>query len=117
MFWLAIGEFDVTQTTPQYNVDNVKTELEKAVMSQMKPGTCFKEDRQKVSDDYHRKHLALLAKAYLLVCQRIGVLPLHHEHWSQMSASRNSRAWLGTNIGGYKRPWNKCPLPPRLGMS
>merc|ERR1712062_787952 len=50
-----------------------KKHAEKDVMSQMNPGTCFEEDRQKVSDDYHRKHLALLAKSYLLVCQRIGV--------------------------------------------
>ena len=83
----------------------------------MKPGTCFKEDREKVSLDYHRKHLVRLAKSYLLVCQRIGVLPLHCEHLSHMNATQNRPINYGCSMWGYKHQWRKCPLPPQIGMS
>ena len=92
-----------------------KKYLEKAVMSQLNLGTCFKEDRQKFFLDHDRKQLALLAKSYLLVCQRKGVVPLHHEHWSQINASRRFRSREGNSIGGYKHTWGKCPLPPLIG--
>merc|ERR1719295_805127 len=84
-------------------------------MSQMILRTCFEADKQEVSRDNHKKHLALLAKSYLLVCQRIHVLPLHSEHWCQMSASQNRPLNLGSSLGGYKQQWMKCPLPPPIG--
>ena len=92
-------------------------DVEDAVMSQMKLGACFKEDREKISLDNHRKHLTRLAKSYLLVCHRIGVLPLHREHWSQISACQNRPINLGSSIGGYKHQWMKCPLAPPIGRS
>ena len=92
-----------------------KAELEQVVMLQMNLEPCFEADRQETSLENHRKHLTLMAKSYLLVCQRTAVLPSHCEHWSQMSATRNFCSFEGSSMGGYKYHWMNCPLPPQKG--
>ena len=58
VFWKNYGEII------QYD----KEEFENAIMSQMNLKDCFKADRETLSTSYHLKHLARLAKSYLLVC-------------------------------------------------
>ena len=105
VFWKKYGE----------NVQCDKEEFENAITSQMNSKDCFKADRQTISTSYHLKHLARLAKSYLLVCQKVGVLPLYAEHWCQMSATPNRLSTEGSSVGGYKTRWDRCPLPPPRG--
>ena len=68
----------------------------------------------------YRSCLETLAKSYLFVCQKLGVLPIHSEHWSQVLAKRNSRLFLWNrwtrHIGYLESRWLHCPLPPPIGL-
>ena len=49
----------------------------------------------------YRNYFEVHAKSYLLVCQRLGILPIHSEHWSQVMARRNERMHLWDGWSGF----------------
>ena len=65
----------------------------------------------------YRSYFEVQAKSYLLVCQRLGILPIHSEHWSQVMARRNERMHLWDGWSGSYSRWVNCPLPPPIGLS
>ena len=65
----------------------------------------------------YRSYFEVHAKSYLLVCQRLGILPIHSEHWSQVMARRNERMHLWDGWSGSYSRWVNCPLPPPIGLS
>ena len=71
---------------------------------------CSRENNQSCSTKKHKLHVLNITKEYLLICQKVGVLPSTQEIDCQFKAMRYSKDDF--NLGRY---WHKCPLPPPRG--
>ena len=99
-----------------------RSDFNQTVMYAGELESCFKADRAKVMSHDDRTHLIIQAKSYLMVCHRIGLLPLHSEHWWQMMARRNWRMikLIDSPISSHEgkkgiskvhMKWLKCHFP------
>ena len=72
---------------------------------------CSRENNQSISTKQHKIRILTLTKEYLLICQKVEVLPLQQEIDCQFNAMQQIKQDL--NLGRY---WLfKCPLPPPRG--
>ena len=71
---------------------------------------CSHENNKKVCTKEHKIRILRLAKDYLIICQRIGILPLYEELQCQLKAMRDSKT--EHDGGNY---WTNCPIPPPRG--
>ena len=95
---------------------NDREDFDRTVRFPRKLEPCFRANTDTVMLRDHRAYCTVLAKSSLLVCQRVGVLPLHSEHWAQMIAPRNlRRSDFTSDFHGFHMRWLKCPLPPPRG--
>ena len=72
---------------------------------------CSRENNHSYSTKEHKIHVLNMTKEYLLICQKVGVLPSQQEIDCQFKAMRYSKDDF--NLGRY---WHKCPLPPPRGI-
>ena len=72
---------------------------------------CSHEKNKKVFTKEHKIRLLRLAKDYLIICQKIGILPLYEELQCQLKAKRDSK--MEHDGGNY---WTHCPIPPPRGI-
>ena len=71
---------------------------------------CSRENNQSVSAKQHKIRILTLTKKYLLVCQKVEILPSEQELDCQLKAMLDTKQDL--DPGRY---WFKCPLPPPRG--
>ena len=72
---------------------------------------CSRENNQSISTKQHKIHILNMTKEYLLICQKVEILPSQQEINCQFKAQQQIKQNL--NLGRY---WLlKCPLPPPRG--
>ena len=67
-------------------------------------------NNQSTCTKQHKVHMLNMAKEYLLMCQKVGVIPSHQEINCQFKAMQYYRT--DHDFGRY---WFNCPLPPTRG--
>ena len=71
---------------------------------------CSRKNNESVTRKQHKIHLLNWTKIYLLICQKVEVLPSQQEIDCQFNTIQDIK--LDFNLGRY---WFKCPLPPPRG--
>ena len=71
---------------------------------------CSHKNNQSTCTKQHKVHMLNMAKEYLLMCQKVGVIPSHQEINCQFRAMQYNRT--DHDFGRY---WFNCPLPPTRG--
>ena len=71
---------------------------------------CSRENNQNYSTKEHKIHVLNMTKEYLIICQKVEVLPSQQELDCQFKAMIYSKN--DSNLGRY---WFQCPLPPQRG--
>ena len=72
---------------------------------------CSRDNNQSTYTKQHKIHLLNMAKEYLLICQKVGIIPSHQEINCQFRAKSLSRT--NHDFGRY---WFNCPIPPPRGI-
>lgn len=73
---------------------------------------CSHSENQSINTKQHKIRMLNMTKEYLLVCQKVGILPSQQEIDCQFKAMQYRKT--DHNFGRY---WFKCPLPPPRGIS
>ena len=72
---------------------------------------CSRDNNQSTFTKQHKIHLLNMGKEYLLICQKVGIIPSHQEINCQFRARSQSRT--DHDFGRY---WFNCPIPPPRGI-
>ena len=71
---------------------------------------CSNENNQDYSTKEHKIHVLNMTKEYLIICQKVEVIPSQQELDCQLKAMIYSK-----NDSNLHRKWFQCPLPPQRG--
>ena len=71
---------------------------------------CSHENNQDYSTKEHKIHVLNMTKEYLIICQKVEVIPSQQELDCQLKAMIYSK-----NDSNLHRKWFQCPLPPQRG--
>ena len=86
-----------------------REEFAQFLLHDQKLDLCQRENNQLIVKLQHRQHLLAMAKAYLVICQRVGTTPLFAEHYCQCNANQQHKT-TGEHSGMINNKRLDCPI-------
>ena len=93
----------------EYEMDNLDVFVDD-LLNPQKLELCSHANNQSTYKKQCKIHWLNMAKEYLLICQKVGVVPSYQEMYCQFNGIQYNRS--DHDFGRY---WAKCPLPPLRG--
>ena len=97
----------------KWNKEYEMNDIDKFIYDLLNPQNidlCSRENNQNYSRKEHKIHVLNMTKEYLIICQKVQVLPSQQELDCQFKAMIYSK-----NDFNFGRYWFQCPLPPQRG--